>query len=1492
MNKNWSITILLVGLSLALWATTSTRALEVTVDEFSTDQATLTLTYPGDLGGTAESVISGAGILGGERDIQIELIGGTINGNTVSAGAASDTFSYAQGPTINASGLIQWDGTDGDATTLDPTGLGGLDLTSGGIQDAFVISIVFDDNPIDIILEVYTDAGNASQYTLNLPGGIWLPEEYVVPFGDFVTLSGAGADFGDVGAITLYMTSVTAPDLVLDFVRTTSIIHASKDDVLAVDNNSNGQANPGDTLEYTVVISNLVDTVGAAAGNVTFSDTPDPNTTLVVGSVSSVPLGTVTTGNTPGDTTVAVDIGDIADGATVTITFRVTVNDPLPGCVAQVSNQGLVNSDTLTDMPTDDPDTPAVDDATDTPTYCLYDFGDAPDPTYPTLLANNGARHVLDGYTYLGAGVDDEADGQPNATATGDDANGVPDDEDGVVFTSALSPGATADIDVTANQTCTLSAWIDFNIDGDWGDTGEDLFPGGQTLYPTGTHSLSFGVPAGATLGTTYARFRCFAGGALSPTGEASNGEVEDYEVEIVAALSLGDFVWYDTDQDGIQDGSEPGVQNIVVDLYDTADCSGISIDTDTTDASGGYGFTGLPPDTYCLQFSSLPAGWSISPQDQGADDSVDSDADPATGQITNINLAADDPDEDVGVYAEGSIGDTVWCDVDGDDTYDAGEGVAGVTVDLYEDTDCDTAPDGAAIDTQDTVGDGQYLFTPLPVGPPGGPAVCYVVQVDVGDMGACNNPITPVEYDVPLDADDPDDLDDDFGFNQLISLGDFVWYDTDQDGIQDGGEPGVENITVDLYDNGTCTAPSVDSDTTDASGLYGFTDLTPGTYCLQFSNIPAGWTITLQNQGADDSVDSDADPATAQITNINLTVTDLDEDMGLYTEGSIGDTVWCDTDLDGLYDAGEGVAGVTVDLYQDTDCDTNPDGAVFLTQDTTGDGQYLFTGLPVGPPGGPAVCYVVQVDVGDMGACNNPITPIEYDVPLDADNPDDLDDDFGFNQQQLASIGDTVWWDVDQDGLQDGGESGLASVTVNLYDGSGALQASTSTDGSGIYGFSDLSPGDYYVEFVLPSGYDFSPQDQGADDTLDSDADPTTGQTVATTLDPGEDDPTWDAGMYRTGPALQIDKTINLAAIAPNGPSLVYTLTVVNVGDVTLNPVRVVDTLDVGLTFVPGSATPAETSVVGQVVTWADVTAGAGLAPGGSTQITFQAIATTTIGTYVNHALAEGTPPVGGVVTDTDQVPLTVADPSVALDKEILAPGAVGGYITFTIHLSNTGPSVIEVLPLYDSFTGDIRYYTGNPVADAIDNVNGTLTWNDLTTHFGDMAPGQSFVVETVFQIVSSGDTFSATNVARVSNGIDEYGNPANDDQDSVVIADMPTAIELLYFRASQRGQAVRLSWETASEVDSYGFRLLRSHTGALAQAIEMAFVPAQGNAGGARYSLVDRDVVAGQTYTYWLVDVDVHGVETVHTPRAVTLTAPAGRGSLTLFLPFIVKP
>ena len=160
-----------------------------------------------------------------------------------------------------------------------------------------------------------------------------------------------------------------------------------------------------------------------------------------------------------------------------------------------------------------------------------FDFGDAPDPTYPTLLANNGARHVIVPPVYLGFNIDPEADGQPNAAATGDDNDGN-DDEDGVVFTSVLIPGQLASVAVTANAPGLLDAWIDFNGDGSWAQPSDQIIAA-LPLAP-GISIITFFVPATATGNiTTFARFRFSTIGGLSFDGLARDGEVEDYIVDI-----------------------------------------------------------------------------------------------------------------------------------------------------------------------------------------------------------------------------------------------------------------------------------------------------------------------------------------------------------------------------------------------------------------------------------------------------------------------------------------------------------------------------------------------------------------------------------------------------------------------------------------------------------------------------------------------------------------------------------------------------------------------------------------------------------------------------------------------------------------------------------------------------------------------------------------------------------------------------------------------
>ncbi len=174
------------------------------------------------------------------------------------------------------------------------------------------------------------------------------------------------------------------------------------------------------------------------------------------------------------------------------------------------------------------------------------DFGDAPDPTYPTLLASNGARHlVVDGF-HLGAAIDTETDGQPNATATGDDVLDASDDEDGVTFTSALEAGQTATVTVNASAAGMLDAWIDLNADGDWLDAGEQVFTSEPLL--AGDNLLTYHVQFHAVDSeATFARFRFSSTGGLAPDGPADDGEVEDYAVEVFAAPDLGVVDYWDS---------------------------------------------------------------------------------------------------------------------------------------------------------------------------------------------------------------------------------------------------------------------------------------------------------------------------------------------------------------------------------------------------------------------------------------------------------------------------------------------------------------------------------------------------------------------------------------------------------------------------------------------------------------------------------------------------------------------------------------------------------------------------------------------------------------------------------------------------------------------------------------------------------------------------------------------------------------------------------
>ncbi len=274
---------------------------------------------------------------------------------------------------------------------------------------------------------------------------------------------------------------------------------------------------------------------------------------------------------------------------------------------------------------------------------------------------------------------------------------------------------------------------------------------------------------------------------------------------------------------------------------------------------------------------------------------------------------------------------------------------------------------------------------------------------------------------------------------NPPVRLGDRVWYDQNQNGLQDPGEPGLAGVDVTLYASPDCTPgteytnPLVPSTiTTDASGNYTFYPLPHGVYCLQFTNVPlTGYQVSPQDQGVDDTADSDADPTTQEIPNIDLTnpalTQDLTRDMGVFVQGTIGDRVWCESpqNVNATLDLADGDTGtnlVTVELYADFNCDGVPDSATPLQTTVTAvggtpntAGYYQFTGLEVALAGSSnQTCYVVQVDTSDpdLGSCNLPDIPndAEWNVTenpalrLDTNTPATQDVDFAF---RLGDFGD-----------------------------------------------------------------------------------------------------------------------------------------------------------------------------------------------------------------------------------------------------------------------------------------------------------------------------------------------------------------------------------------------------------------------------------------------------------------------------------------------------
>ena len=899
----------------------------------------------------------------------------------------------------------------------------------------------------------------------------------------------------------------------------------------------------------------------------------------------------------------------------------------------------------------------------------------------------------------------------------------------------------------------------------------------------------------------------------IALTSAAPNATKVDFA--FVKPASVGNFVWFDANKDGIQDADEFGVAGVTVTLTDGAgnpviDLDGNPVKPVTTDANGKYEFTNLMPnvdrivanageENYKVTFTP-PAGYSATKSYAAADGEKDSN-----GADSSVTLTEGQNDEtvDFGLVADGTIGDTLFWDVDnngGSAPSGPDRPLAGVTVTLTFKT-----PAGVEKTlTTTTDANGKYKFENLAPGD-------YKVTVDQASLTtAC--PVCTAQTHAPsgnLTASE----------NQTLSLSSKVTLSPGKmsNDSQDWAFTGPANTAIVK----TITDPA-------AEPAGGFTPGTTVTYTITLTNegpnpatsviaqdkLPAGVTfVSSTGDGSydaatgkwdlsDEVIEKDATrtrtivvrvtpEAAGSIVTNTATIEHQDQfgdktadntsSVPLTAGYTIAGKLYNDANASFSSDNGENpYSGVTVALLKKDgtpvlDKDGNPVTAV-----TDADGKYSFAGLPLGE---------YKVDV--VNPTSGPLAgtkPLEAytgryktsaEVTIKAETGSVIDVNFGFVKP--ASLGDYTWMDVNRDGIQDADEPALPGVTVTLTyadgsavtDASGNVVTAKTSDANGKYKFENLLPGDYKVSFQAPAGYEATTSDAGTDRALDSN-----GATASVTLAQDQTDETIDFGAVGTGvigDQLFLDVNQN-GGNAPDAgdkvlPGVKVTLTWTGPGGITRTYETTTDAdgkykfenllpgdykvsidpetlqtaeplLDV-LTHSP--AGDVENKTVVSDATKADSTAFA---------TAMKLTANLTLTGEKNQNLDQDWG--FGISADT-AIKKAITDPD-EVDQETFE-FTPGKKVTYTLTLSNNGPGVATGVTVSDKLPAGVKFVKaeGDGTYDAT-----TGEWN-LSGET--IAKGDDQSIEITVEITGEGAGALVTNVARISHQDQAGDNPTNNE-------------------------------------------------------------------------------------------------------------------------------
>ncbi len=348
----------------------------------------------------------------------------------------------------------------------------------------------------------------------------------------------------------------------------------------------------------------------------------------------------------------------------------------------------------------------------------------------------------------------------------------------------------------------------------------------------------------------------------------------------------------------------------------------------------------------------------------------------------------------------------------------------------------------------------------------------------------------------------------------------------------------------------------------------------------------------------------------------------------------------------------------------------------------------------------------------------------------------------------------------------------------------------------------------------------------------------------------------------------LEVTKTGPVTATI--GDEIVYTIVVTNHGPGVAHDVDMKDSLPPGVTLVSADV---ERTGTGPAACAGAICQVSNMAPDEVVVVTVVGMVDEDApeGTIVNEATAFSDTPDPDPSDNSDRADteLISTEPAITLDKELVGfdmDDEFPNYVTFTIEIVNSGATTLAKVPLFDRYDPYfLSFVDATPYPTVIHNNAGLVTWSDLTLGapygFGhNLVPGESVDVTVVFSLVHDIIT-STTNVAWVEYAEDVNGKPVDPVEDSEIIVGLPTAVDLLYFRATWSDRVVVAEWATAWERDNWGFDLYRSLTPSFADAEWIHFEPGKGRGefDGEVYRYEDADAVDGQVYYYWLVDIDL---------------------------------